>query len=89
MSYTCSECKHEGTKVCASCSNYMGVPDCWEAKPRTRGERLSADMECLAKFLADLSGGDCPPDSPECEYCRLSGEPWKCWLDWLQAEGEI
>lgn len=76
MSCTCSECKYEGTKVCALCSNYMGVPDCWEAKPKTRGDKIrNLDDERLAIFLEKV--GLDPSISRE------------FWLQWLQQEAEL
>lgn len=38
--YSCNECVNQGTRTCASCSNYMGVPDRFEPKPKTNYDRI-------------------------------------------------
>ena len=67
----CSNCRNNGTAVCCSCSNYMGVPDLWEKKPETRFELIrTLDTDELSAYLELELGGGVPSD----------------WLTWLTEE---
>ena len=82
MGYSCRECKNENTTVCACCSNYMGVPDRFESRPRTNADRIrTMSDEKLA----------------ECIYNITNAEIWRLkvmekittkegWLLWLKTE---
>lgn len=88
MSYTCKECKNDGTAICACCSNYMGVPDRWEAKPITHADRIRAmSDEELAGYLTDVWYG--LEETPGmCDVCYKDSvqKCSECWLDWLKQE---
>lgn len=74
---SCAECKNEGKQICTVCSNYMGVPDRFEPKPKTRADKVRAmSDEDLAAFLSFA----CPPTG--CRADEISCV--ECWLDWLR-----
>ena len=67
------------------------IRDCNHYKLLTYGERIrNMPFEDLAKFLADLVNGGCPPN--RARICTHKGQthfrcdPKDCWLKWLQME---
>ena len=79
MTYSCSNCKHDGTTVCTVCCAYQGVPDRWEKKPQTNADRIRAmSDEELAHLLHSA------------EEHLFIGNLWDYaqWNEWLKQEGE-
>lgn len=93
MSYTCKECKHEGTLICSTCANPMGMPTLFEPAPRTRGEKLRdmTDGELAAWFKVVIY--------PGCTHCpAMQAKCCKGWefegceenlFDFLSEEAEL
>ena len=51
----CESCKHQGTKVCKSCSSSQGVPDWYIAKPKAIADKIRAlTDEELLRFAREL-----------------------------------
>lgn len=67
----CEDCRNEGTLACSVCCSYMGFPDQFEPKPKTRGDMLRGmSDEAMAAYL---------------EYELCGGVPCN-WLAWLREE---
>ena len=82
----CSDCKNNGTQICSVCCSYQGVPDRWEAKPKTNADRIRAmSDEELAKSIARIAMCvDCKIKNPTCTLPISNCE--KSWLEWLKSE---
>lgn len=91
MSYKCKDCKNNATAVCSVCSNYMGVPDRWEPKPRTNADRIRAMTD--EELAEELCLGCCQESREDCNKYIIenSGGGRNClqhWLDWLRQEAD-
>lgn len=88
MMASCAECKNEGKQICTVCSNYMGVPDRFEPKPKTRADKIRSMTDAeLAAWLGDLL-------YPECACCPVDCDGWcdDChgtMLAWLSQPGGL
>lgn len=82
----CSDCKNNGTQICSLCCSYHGIPDRWEAKPKTNADRFRAksDEELAEAITADWCSIVCPGGSFFCD-----GECKTKVLDWLRQETDI
>ena len=80
---SCSKCKNEGKQICSVCCSYMGYPDKFDPKPKSRGEKIRSMSDAeLAAWLQD----GCPPGGHICP-ALISCE--RCWFDWLVEEGDV
>ena len=67
----CDECRNRGGLICSVCCSYMGFPDQFEPKPKTRGDLIrSMGDSALAAYLEEEIGDSLPVD----------------WLAWLREE---
>lgn len=59
--------------------------------PQTNADRIRAMTdEELAKYINEISNGDCPTvgDCPEGVRENETCTPWQCWLYWLKSPVE-
>lgn len=86
----CESCVHEYlspmSDTCRECG--IAMLNYEERKPMTHFDEIKAmSVEELAKYINEISNGDCPTvgDCPEGLRENETCTPWQCWLYWLKS----